>query len=140
MQDFSTLTSCPNSLQKILSTFLMDSAPALLALANSIRLFAKKRCETPKLCLEAFRGIQSFILQHSLMRNPRYSMQRMNIYGERGSPWHFPLVGLKELDLPPLMRIEIVVVDTQLIINLIISLGKQKTWRIFGMNNHSRRS
>ena len=43
MRDFSALTSCPDSLQNWLNTFLMDSAPTLLALAKSIKSSVKNK-------------------------------------------------------------------------------------------------
>ena len=107
----------------------MDLALALLALAKRMRSSAKSKCEIPKFFLEAFSGIHSFFLQLSLMRNPRYSMQSMNKYGERESSCHIPLVGLKNFSLPPLKRIEVVVDETQLIISLIISSGNRKFFK-----------
>ena len=107
----------------------MDLALALLALAKSMRSSTKNKCEIPKFFLEAFSGIHSFFLQLSLMKNSTYSMQSMNKYGERGSSCHIPLVGLKELSLPPLKRIEVVVDETQLIISLIISSGNRKSFK-----------
>ena len=137
MQDFSALINWPDSLQNLLKTLCIESAPALLALAKSMRSSAKKRWEMPKLCFEAFRGVHSSLLQLSLSR---YSIHRINKYGERGSPWRKPLVGIKGVSLPPLRRIEIEAVETQLIMSLINSSGNRNALRTLWMNDHSSQS
>ena len=53
-----------------------------------------------------------------------YSMQRINRYGDNRSACRMPLEGWKESIMLPLNRIEILVEETQLIIRVIILLGK----------------
>ena len=84
MRDFSALTSCLDSLQNWLNTFLMDSAPALLALVKSVKSSAKNKWEIPKFCLDTFNRVHSFFQQLSLMRKPRYSIQSINRYRDNG--------------------------------------------------------
>lgn len=58
-----------------------------------------------------------------------FSMQRMKRYGESGSPCRRPCVGLKLGNLFPFHKIEKVDKETQCIINLMVMLGKPKSWR-----------
>lgn len=61
----------------------------------------------------------------------------MNKYGERGSPWWIPLVGLKKRVGAPLISIEIVDEVMHDIINLIKFVGKLKYMSVSLTKLHS---
>ena len=71
----------------------------MLTFTNKIRSFTKNRWDMPTFPWEALRGVQ-VPLVHFLIRCPRSSMQRMSMYGDRGSPFLIPLEGVKGSKAP----------------------------------------
>lgn len=76
----------------------------------------KKRWENVGPLVEAFTGFQYLLVHLSSIILPRTSMQRMKRYGDNGSPYQMPLDGRKGSRTPPLKRIEVETVVTELII------------------------
>jgi hypothetical protein len=62
------------------------------ASAKSNRSSAKKRWEKERPLLEALIGFQFLFWQASKILRLRYSIHRMNKYGDKGSPCLIPLV------------------------------------------------
>jgi hypothetical protein len=88
------------------------------ASAKSNRSSAKKRWEKEGPLLEALIGFQFLFWQASKILRLRYSIHKINKYGDKGSPCLIPLDGLNSSIRPPLKRIEIVEEETQSMINL----------------------
>ena len=77
--------------QNSLRTFLMERQFFLVAFAKRIRSSAKNRCEKEGPSLEVFTPDQFPRMTFNWMSQAKYSMQRMKMYDEKGSPWQMPL-------------------------------------------------
>ena len=91
---------------------------------NKMISSTKRMWEKPKFSLEAFKGVQDPSTHFCLIRWPKYSIHKMKMYGDKGSPCLMPLVGSKGSKAPPFTKMAVLGDVMQLIIIL----------RIFGGN------
>ena len=91
--DFASLTVCPDRSQNSFNTFRTMVQFTWLALANSTKSFAKKRCENTNPPLADFTGFQLLELHCASMRWPSNSIHIMKLYGGKRSPCLIPLDG-----------------------------------------------
>ena len=137
--DFVFFIFCPNMEQKTSRKLAIASQFLIFSLGKSRRSSAKNTWEKPGPPLEAFNFTQSS-KSHFLSMRPKNSMHSRNKYGECGSPYQSPLKVKKESNLPPLTNREVEVEETQLIISLMMAIGKPK-WRSTCLTKlHSNRS
>ena len=87
---------------------------------------AKNKWEKAGPDLEALTVFRALREIFSWMSRPRYSRQRIKMYGKIGSPCLIPREGLKDSSLPPLKRMKTVGDEIQSIIRDIRFGGKLK--------------
>lgn len=109
----------------------------LVAFAKRMRSLAKKSCEKMGPSLAVLTPFQFSCAILVWMRQARYSMQRMKMYGERGSPYRIPREGWKGSSLSPLTRTERFKVEMQDMIISIQALGNLNQLRTWWINPHS---
>lgn len=93
--------------------------------ANNITSFANNKWEIYGPLFDARIGDQFFCSTFRIIKL-RYYIQRMNKYEERGFPCLIPRDRVKAGSLDSFSKIEIIVVKTQLVINVIQWDGKPK--------------
>jgi hypothetical protein len=79
-------------------------------------------------------------LDYRIIRQARYSMQRIKMYRDRGSPCLIPLDGEKFSRHSPFTKMEREEDEMQDIISSIQEEGKLKNWRVWRIKDHSRGS
>lgn len=102
-----------------------------VAFAKRSKSSAKNKCEKIDPSLDVLMPVQ-FSQEFSVsMREARYSMQRINKYGEKGSPWRMPLDGENDSVLSPLTsteRLEEVMHDMIRSTQSFGNLNQHRTW------------
>ena len=97
-----------------------------------------KRCVNEGPSLEVFTPVQFPRAISEFMRSARYSMHRMKMYGERGSPWRMPLKGRKGSSFSPFIRTEGLGELMHDMIRSIHAFGKLNQMRKQWMKLHSK--
>ncbi|PHT43681.1 hypothetical protein CQW23_17706 [Capsicum baccatum] len=121
---------------KVLASLDIEGV-VVVSLARRVRSSAKKRWESLGPPLVILMGSQFFTLTLESMPLESLSMQRINRYGDMGSPYLIPLEGLKKLVLVPLTKTEIEDEVTQDIMSLVRFPGKPNNSRVSLTKDHS---
>jgi len=102
----------------------------LLALIKRRTSSAKRRWDNWGPLLLIWMGSEFLWLTALLMVIESFSIHKMKRYGESGSPWRWPWVGLNCGNLLPFHKTEKVGEDTQCMIIFMVMSGKLKSWRV----------
>ena len=75
---------------------------------------------------DALREHHEPLEHYSSIKKPKYSMHKINRYGDKGFPYLMPLEGLKGSRAQPFTKIDKDEVDIQLMISLMMLSGNRK--------------
>ena len=140
IDDLSTLIYCPEAFSYRVRSAWSDALLSCEAFTKNMVSSANKKWLSrglPRATLIPFKEPSSCAL---LQRPDRTSLHIIKMYGERGSPWRIPLVGLTLPLGELLMRKEYETEDTHCMIRFTHVGWKPNRWNTCWMKSHSSRS